>query len=169
MEGALDWAVSLYAFEGRAAQAVKRLKYARVTALAKPMADLMEHRRQELPDHDAIAAVPIHPSRRRSRGFNQSELLCEAMPRDLLRHASVLRIRKTRPQVELTRAERRVNLQGAFDVLSDLSGMKILLIDDVVTSGGTALACAEALKQQGAVEVGLLTFCGERLDLVSDR
>ena len=160
--GPLDWSYSLYHFEGRAAQAVKRLKYARVTSLAPPMASLIEAGRALVPDHDVVVPVPIHPSRLRWRGFNQSDLLAASVPPELVQRALMVRVKKTRPQVELTPGERRANLRGAFVASPEVAGKHVLIIDDVVTTGGTAIACAEALKQAGAVEVGLLTFCGER-------
>lgn len=162
--GPLDWSHSLYHFEGRAAQAVKRLKYTRATSLGRPMAQLLEEGRKVVPDHDVIVPVPIHPSRLRWRGFNQSDLLVESMPSDLVERALMVRVKKTRPQVELTPGERRANLRGAFLATDAVKGRHVLIVDDVVTTGGTAVACAEALKLAGAQEVGLLTFCGDRTD-----
>jgi len=160
--GPLDWSQSLYQFDGRAAQAVKRLKYARVTSLGRPMAEILELERGTVPHHDLIVPVPIHPSRRRWRGFNQADLLCEAMPPDMVSKALMVRVKKTRPQVELSAGERRSNLRDAFVATPDVSGKTVLIVDDVLTTGGTAVACAEALKKAGAVEIGLLVFCGER-------
>jgi ComF family protein len=153
----------MFHFDGRAAQAVKRLKYARVTSLACPMANLLESVRGSLPEHEAVVPVPIHPSRLRWRGFNQSDLLTEAVPRELVKRALMVRVKKTRPQVELGPNERIANLRGAFRADPSVKGLHVLLVDDVMTTGGTAIACAEALKEAGALEVGLLTFCGERL------
>lgn len=163
--GALDWGVSLFQFEGRAAQAVRRLKYARITTLGEPMSKLMEEARATLPYHDLIVPVPIHPSRRRMRGFNQSDLLCKAMPKDLVFEALVVRVKKTKPQVELSATQRRANLAGAFTATAQVKGKVVLIVDDVVTTGGTAIACAEALRAAGAIEVGLLSFCGEKSHL----
>jgi predicted amidophosphoribosyltransferase len=73
------------------------------------------------------------------------------------------RTKNTRPQVGLNRDERLTNLRGAFEATSAVEGLSILLIDDVTTSGGTAVACAQALRSKGAVYVAALTFCGERL------
>jgi ComF family protein len=151
----------LFAYEGRAAQAVRRLKYSRATSLAGPMAELLEEARRLLPPHDWIVPVPIHWARRAQRGFNQAELLSEKAPRNLVRPSFIRRVRFTRPQVGLGTEERLTNLAGAFEAQPEVRGHRILLVDDVVTSGGTALACAYALRQAGAKETGLLTFCGE--------
>ena len=107
---------------------------------------------------DGIAAVPIHWKRELQRGFNQSVILCEALPRELIRHDLIRRIRWTKPQVELKQEERLTNLVGAFEAKGEVAGLRILLIDDVYTSGGTALSCATALKKAGAKEVGILTL-----------
>lgn len=160
--GPLDWRASIYEFEGRAAQAVKRLKYSRVTSLAKPMASLIAEAAAHCPDCDAVIPVPIHRSRRAWRGFNQSELLCQALPPDTVKSSLAFRTRKTRPQVELSAAERMANLRGAFTATAAVGGLRVMLVDDVITTGGTALACADVLKAAGATEVGVLTFCGER-------
>ena len=160
--GPLDWRCSLYEFQGRAAQAVKRLKYSRVTSLANPMARLLAESRCDCPETDVVVPVPIHRTRRACRGFNQSELLCAGMPQEAVRASLAVRTRKTRPQVELTAAERMANLQGAFLATEGVKGLRVTLVDDVITTGGTALACAEVLRAAGAIEVGVLTFCGEK-------
>ncbi|MBX9977479.1 MAG: hypothetical protein K2X98_04470 [Alphaproteobacteria bacterium] len=126
------------------------------------MAEMVEEARQMAPPHDRVIPVPIHWIRRAQRGFNQAELLAERVPKDLLDTRALRRVRPTRPQVGLGTQERLVNLAGAFAADPRVRGARILLLDDVVTSGGTALACAHALKRAGATEVGLLTFCGER-------
>lgn len=158
----LDLTASLYAFDGRAAQAVKRLKYSRATALAKPMAVLLSecYETAGLPEFDAIVPVPIHWTRRYARGFNQSEMLCEGFPKGLVQQDLLKRSKNTRPQVGLSREERLNNLKGAFEGLTKVRGLRLLLIDDVTTTGGTATACAIALKDAGAEYVGILTFCG---------
>jgi predicted amidophosphoribosyltransferase len=71
------------------------------------------------------------------------------------------RVKRTRPQVGLTRQERLTNLKGAFRASPLARDARILLVDDVTTSGGTATACAEALKAERAAWVGVLTLCGE--------
>ncbi|HVL38755.1 MAG TPA: ComF family protein [Fimbriimonadaceae bacterium] len=153
---------SFYCYEGRAAQAVQRLKYERATSLAAPMSALL---RQNLVQHgllevDAIVPVPIHWQRRNLRGFNQSELLCEALERDLVQPDLLRRIRATRPQVGLTPEQRLHNLRGAFAAQSAVAGLRVLLIDDVITSGHTVRECARALRDEGAAWVGACSFAG---------
>ncbi|MEX2243380.1 MAG: phosphoribosyltransferase family protein [Fimbriimonadaceae bacterium] len=159
----LDLSASLYLFEGRAAEAVKRLKYSRATGLARPMSDILAASLDSLslPEFHVYVPVPIHWQRQNGRGFNQAELLCESFPQGQVVPDLLARTRATRPQVGLTRDQRLRNLKGAFKASPDTNGLRVLLIDDVTTSGGTATACAEALKAEGAAFVGILTFCGE--------
>lgn len=160
----LDVSAALYVFDGRAAQAVTDLKYQRATALARSMSLLMKEAldRLPLPSFDKVVPVPIHWSRRNGRGFNQSDLLGEAFTVSNEDRQLLARIRGTRPQVGLSRSERLSNLKGAFRASPSVKGLHVLLLDDVTTTGGTGIACAEALKAVGASWVGLLAFCGER-------
>jgi ComF family protein len=159
----LDLTACIFPFEGAPGRAVKLLKYGRATALGAPLARILfeESRRIELPEFDFVVPVPIHWSRRCKRGFNQSAMLCEAFPESMVDHDLLVRVRRTRPQVGLTRQERLTNLKGAFRASPLAREARILLVDDVTTSGGTATACAEALKAERASWVGVLTLCGE--------
>lgn len=158
----LSYWAAIFAYDGRAAQAVQRLKYNRATALAGPLSNLLFEaaEAEALLDVDLIVPVPIHWSRRCLRGFNQSDLLAEAFPKNLLARWPVRRIRATRPQVGLSHDERTSNLKGAFRASPKVAGKRVLLIDDVLTSGQTARECASALKAAGATEVGALALCG---------
>lgn len=159
----LDFQASLFLHESRAAQAVRRLKYSRVTSLIHPLAELIREGFESLGENewDAVVPIPIHWTRRSSRGFNQAECLCSALPREIVRPSILKRTRRTRPQVGLDQAHRARNLRGAFRASSEVVGLRILLVDDVTTSGHTARECAQALKQAGAVSVGLLTLTAE--------
>lgn len=159
----LDLTASVFPFSGPAGRAVKLLKYGRSTSLGRPLSEILcaESERLDLPETDFIVPVPIHWSRLCKRGFNQADLLCEAFPYDRFERNLLRRIKRTRPQVGLTREERLVNLKGAFRASPLVTQARVLLIDDVTTSGGTAMACAEALKAEGASHVGILTLCGE--------
>lgn len=159
-DGPLDHRLALYHYSGRAEQAVKRLKFGRATALAGPMADLLGEcaRENSLLGCDAIVPVPIHPLRRCWRGFNQSELLAEGMPENLLRPFLLRRVRPTKPQTNLSGPERLRNVRGAFEAAPSVRGLRVLLVDDVLTTGETARVCAAALKERGAIEVGVVAF-----------
>lgn len=125
------------------------------------MSEILEENRPFVPKHDIIVPVPIHPIRYRTRGFNQASLLCEAMPPELVNEALVIRTRHTPPQASLNLEQRSANLLGAFESKLNIEGKRVLIIDDVITSGSTALACATALKAAGAKQVGALALCGE--------
>jgi len=106
--------------------------------------------------------VPLHPRRRRERGFNQAELLARALAARLTREcepAALVRRRETRPQAGLTAAARRRNVAGAFAVRRQarVAGRLVVLVDDVVTTGATVAACAHALRAAGAREVRLVS------------
>lgn len=157
--GALSYHAAAFRYEGKAMQAVKALKYDRATALATGLARCLRgafdaHRLTP----DVIVPVPIHWRRRCFRGFNQSELLAEALPEDLLAPALLVRIRNTQPQVRVSREQRETNLVGAFRAHAPVPD-HVLLIDDVYTTGHTATECARTLVAAGARRVGILTLC----------
>jgi ComF family protein len=160
--GLLAWQATVFDYRGRASQAVRRLKYDRRTSLAQKMSQCLYDRYNEIGEAvDAVVPVPIHWSRRCQRGFNQSDLLCESFPREMVRPDLLRRVRATRPQVGLSHQERLENLTGAFRASAAAAGLTILLVDDVLTSGQTARECATALKDAGAAEVAILAFAGE--------
>jgi ComF family protein len=111
---------------------------------------------------DVLVPVPLHPRRRRERGFNQAELLARA----LVRRAgpscapdALVRRKETAPQSGLSAAARRRNVAGAFAVRrrAAVAGRIVVLVDDVLTTGATALACTRVLVAAGAKEVRLIT------------
>jgi ComF family protein len=159
----LDFACALFDYTGPAAHVVQKLKYQRITSLVEWMAKLLYGGAQErsLLEVDAIVPVPIHWSREAARGFNQAQVLCEAMPLGVVRRDVLRRVKATRSQVGLSHEERTKNLEGAFEAKAERLGY-VLLVDDVLTSGGTAVQCAAALKNTGVIEVGILCFAAER-------
>jgi ComF family protein len=146
-------------YDGALRRAILALKYGSRRKLAEPLgkylADYLRAEEYGGLTSDIIVPVPLHPSRQRDRGFNQSALLAHAVgcALDLPVAGDVLRrVRKTRPQVGLTTAERTKNVRGAFRVAdhSVVSGRSILLIDDVLTTLNTVDECARMLAAAGA-------------------
>lgn len=108
---------------------------------------------------DAVIAAPLHPHRLASRGFNQAVLLAEPVARALgapLLRDAVRKVRRVAPQAGLTLDERQRNLRGAFAAQRRFDGMRVLVIDDVMTSGTTLDELAGALKAAGAARVEAL-------------
>jgi ComF family protein len=104
--------------------------------------------------------MPLHWRRRWERGFNQSELLAREIARrwNVPVQQAVKRVKATASQAGLTNAKRRANVSGAFAMRRGvrLDGARVLLVDDVLTTGASAAACARVLKRAGAVHVALL-------------
>ena len=109
---------------------------------------------------DAVVPVPLHRSRLRKRGFNQAELLARGVAEKINATVSdtLKVVRSTRDQVELSAAQRRANVAGAYTAGGPVRG-KVLLIDDVFTTGATMSACAATLTRAGAREVHALSLC----------
>jgi ComF family protein len=112
---------------------------------------------------DMIVPVPLHPKRLRWRGFNQSVLLARQVSR--VQHIPMdpfvlYRGKETPPQTQLTEEERRKNVRGAFSLnpQKPVEGKRVLLVDDVYTSGATVNECSRSLKRGGAKEVYVLTL-----------
>jgi competence protein ComFC len=109
---------------------------------------------------DDVVPVPLHRSRQRKRGFNQAELLARGVAAEINAPVSdtLKVVRSTRDQVELSAAQRRANVAGAYRAPAPLRG-RVLLIDDVFTTGATMSACASTLLRAGAKEVHALSLC----------
>jgi len=159
---AIDGIKSPYLFEGPIREAVHRLKYRgwRVAAplLGGLIAGYLQRHESSMGRADKIVApVPLHPRRLRSRGYNQSFLLAKEAGKRLnlpVREDLLKRVSDSSPQVEArTREQRRANVTGSFTCSAQASGLSILLVDDVATTGSTLLACAAALKDAGADSV----------------
>ena len=155
---------SVFRFEGAARQAILSFKYKNVKALATPLAKLLEEylRTHPLPA-DALIPVPLHPRRLRERGYNQSSLLAGELSKLAslpLIEGLLVRLKNTPPQTRTKSSEERQgNVADAFSCRDRrLDGRRILLIDDVCTSGATLNSCATALKVAGATSVWALTL-----------
>jgi ComF family protein len=165
----LDWpdgfqrARSAVWLVGTARDAVHQLKYGGWWRLAEPMAARMACFLP--PAAWSLVPIPLAPRRRRLRGYNQAEAIAGALARltgmriepDLLSRA-----RETRTQTALTPEERHANIAGAFRPGHAVNGRRVLLVDDVFTTGATLAAASGALLEAGAAEVDAVTFARAR-------
>ena len=157
-----DYARSAAVYEGALREALHAFKFSGKRALARPLGDLaLEQCVASLPDGiDAAIAVPLARERERERGFNQAALLAQRIAGRLgvpTRPRWLARVRATRPQSDLTAAERHANVRGAFQASPQVAGRHVLVVDDVLTTGATLRECARALHDGGARRVGVLT------------
>ncbi len=155
-----DEAFCYGAYQGTLRKLIHLFKYSGMRRLAKPLSALAAGALPRDREFDLVTAVPLHWFKRWRRGFNQSELLGQAIARARnIPSASVLRrTGATRAQAGLSNAQRRENVAGAFRARRRLNGLRILLVDDVMTTGATAGACAKALKKAGARSVSVLSL-----------
>ena len=162
-----DLARSAAAFKGPVRELVHRFKYGHGTWLVEELAALLEgcylaHCRGE--EADVVCPVPLSRAKARDRGYNQAELLAEALARRIgvpVAHGILVRRRNTPTQTHLDAAGRRANVAGAFLSPPEMRpwtfGRCIVLVDDVMTTGSTLSECAAALKANGAERVVALT------------
>ncbi|MDQ7844271.1 MAG: ComF family protein [Armatimonadota bacterium] len=152
------------AYDGPLREAIHTLKFGRRRALAGPLGALLAGLAASDPGLQrvqAIVPVPLHPQRQRERGFNQAHLLAAEVGRALgvPVEARVLeRGRPTPAQAELSAASRRANVRGAFILRGAVRWARVLVVDDVMSTGSTVGECAQVLRQGGAGEVAVLTL-----------
>jgi ComF family protein len=135
---------------------IQNMKYSEQLALAHAFAKKLVQRidKNKLPDY--VIAMPLHPAKLRERGFNQSLLIATTVARKLnlkLLPNACQRVRDTPPQSALPWKERKKNVRNAFFCNKDLTGKHIVLVDDVLTTGASLNALAEAVSKKGAIKI----------------
>jgi len=157
-------AVAACRAEGVVRDCIHRLKYNRELYYLPHLVDWLIAAGREHIDWttiDAIVPVPLHPRKKREREFNQAELLARDLSREFgkpLIGNGVRRVKETQTQTKLAAAERRVNLRAAFTAgRGQVTGLRLVLVDDVFTTGATLDSCASLLVDQGAAAVMALT------------
>jgi ComF family protein len=146
-------------YEGILAEAINLYKFQGIRRLAGPLGALLSD--FDATGFDAVIPVPLTIAGLRGRGFNQSLLLAKvfsdrkSIP---LVIDGLLKCRETSPQIGLSARDRAKNLKGAFSAPGRFDGMRLLLVDDVMTTGSTANECAKQLLEAGAIDVSVLTL-----------
>lgn len=172
----LDGLWSLGVYQDSLRLAIQKLKYKWVSEVARELIDitleywaknspiLLDRIKKDQGKTWIVTSVPLHPTRQKWRGFNQSELLAKlfALKLGLKYETTLKRIRNTTPQMKLLSHERKKNIRNAFSLLPAISGQRItnnvLLIDDVWTTGSTLKECCYVLKRGGVKQVWALTI-----------
>jgi len=165
----IPYSYAAYRHDGVARNLVRRLKYGDDRWAALPLAEGMAGTMALSPDNvlreaSLLIPIPLHPKRERWRGYNQALVLARHVAFHTgfaLCPEALRRIRHTRPQVSGTKEQRRRNMLGAFEVTdpSLVYRRHVLLLDDVCTTGSTAVACAQSLLACGSMSVVLVTAC----------
>lgn len=152
-------------YKGVLAGAINHLKFHGLKRLAKPLGRLLIG--LDLSGMDGIVPVPLSIKRLRERGFNQSLLIARVISKEIgvpLLMDVLFKRRETPPQISLSAKERLVNLRNAFEVKGDLKGLRLLLVDDVITTGATVTECSKRLMKAGAREVVVVSLARSSMD-----
>lgn len=146
-------------YDGVLAEAINQLKFYGIKRISKSLGRLLYS--LDLPDTDGIVSVPLNTKSLRERGFNQSLLIARVISKNIrvpLLMDLLLKKKETLPQVGLSANERLSNLKNAFEVKGNIKGLRLLLVDDVMTTGATVTECSKQLMKAGAKEVIVLTL-----------
>lgn len=158
--------MAVYLYKGEVRKAVHRMKFQNQRVYARIFGRLMAKEAEEKIQRwgaEAVIPVPMYRKKQRLRGYNQAELLAREITdqRNLpLICDLVLRVKNTKPQKELEGKDREENLKKAFIITkNDVKLRKILIVDDIYTTGSTVDAIAEVLKKSGVEEIYFLSLC----------
>jgi competence protein ComFC len=146
-------------YEGALAEALHQFKFYGLKRLAKPLGNLLLD--IDLPKTDGIIPVPLSIKGLRDRGFNQSLLLARIIAKEMkipLLMDVLSKKKETLPQIGLSSKERLSNLKGSFEAREDIDGRRLLLVDDVITTGATVTECSKELLRAGAEDVAVVAL-----------
>ena len=160
-----DGAVSVFEYNNALKESVYRFKYKNKREYASAFAYMIAKHHKKIIGYwrpDVVIPVPMHPEKKKVRGYNQAEILAKETALILgikFEADTLIRKKMTVPQKELGIQKRYSNLEGAFEVKKDIGKSKVLLIDDIYTTGATFDSCARALKAKGAEKVYGTSLC----------
>ncbi len=152
-------------YEGVLAEAIHQFKFYGLKRLARPLGRLLLD--LDLPQTDGIISVPLSIKGLRDRGFNQSLLLARIIAKEMkvpLLMDVLFKKKETPPQIGLSSKERMSNLKGSFEVKEDIEGLRLFLVDDVITTGATVTECSKELLRAGAEQVVVVALARAGLD-----
>lgn len=164
-ERVFDGAVSVFEYNNALKESIYRFKYKNKREYGEAFAFMIAENHKKIFEYwkpDVVIPVPMHEEKKRVRGYNQAEILARETARILgvsLETDTLIRKNKTVPQKELGIKSRYSNLEGAFEALKPLDKKKVLLVDDIYTTGATFDSCARVLKSKGASKVYGTSIC----------
>ena len=162
-----DRAYSVFSYEGAVQQAILSMKFNNLGTHAKVFAKYLVFMAQKVNlEYDIVTFAPMSKKSRRKRRYNQAQLLaeyfCYLQEKDSLLAEAIVKVKETEPQESLNKTDRKTNLVDAFKINADVAGKRVIVIDDVKTTGATLNECAKVLKHAGATSVYALTVAARK-------
>ena len=162
-----DKAYSVFSYEGIVQKAILSMKYNNLAAYAKIFAKYLIFMAEKVNlEYDIVTFAPMSRKSLRKRRYNQAQLLakhfCDMLDKDSLLIEAIVKTKETVAQEQLSKTERKTNLIDAYEINADVSGKRVLVIDDVKTTGATLNECAKVLKNAGATAVYGLTVASRK-------
>ena len=151
------WCLTAFRYEGVGETLIKKYKYGKQPHIARTLAKLMLRQMEQYDFRaDLCCPVPLHPKRERMRGFNQSDLIMRLVAEELgvpYEKKLLRRTRNTAPQAGKSQEERQKAMKNVFACEAPLEGKRVFILDDVITTGSTILACAEVVERCGGIPI----------------